>query len=292
MEPTDLRNKNSFGYAVNPSFGKETEADFVFKSDADQVVDLMFAGGSCLIEGGVGVGKSHLVNDVGGIARSSELDMPTLVLSAHKNTGAKRGVKHALDILTKFEDEVGDEGLIIIDNIDMYAYSGSSAKRQYSLAQKHTEVAKHILDVVNNPDAPFVCATSHDKAWRDSHWRYSHKRKPENDEVTPVASALLGAFSVKHSFTGLLNEEVAERMLVRDRKFRPVQAERIISEMSLMTTGIAYRVVSKLDPARVFENGLRQEIKNIQQVAEQLTRGKNAPPLGNTVGVARGAKLL
>lgn len=283
MEATDLRNKNGLGYAVNPFFGKETEADFIFRHDADQVVDLLLANGSCLIEGGVGVGKSHLVNDVGGIAQSPELDMPTLVLSAHKNTGSKRGVKHALDVLTEFEDEVGDEGLIIIDNIDMYAYSGSSAKRQYSLAQKHTEVAQHILGLVQNPDAPFVCATSHDSAWRDSHWLYSLKRNLENDEVTPVASALLGAFSVKHSFPGLLEEVVAERILIRDRKFRPVHAERIISELSLMTTGISYRVVSKLDPARVFENGLRQEIKNIHGFAEQLTRGKNTPPSDNNV---------
>lgn len=272
MKHENLLHKNGHGYALHMPEQDMDYPDLRFESDTYTVFDSAISYESCLIEGEVGAGKTHLIHDLDRLIRFSAPDATTLEFSVQKNVGTKRGVKHALDILDRYIETERDNGVILIDNIDMYGYSGSDGKRQYSLAKKHIEVARFLGDVITSPDTPIVIATSHTQKWRDQHWRYPEK-KGSNDEVTPFAHDLLGTFAVKHAFSGLISKDVAHEILVSERGVRVDDAKHILSQLYDEGTQITHRVVTKIDPLCALESGLHKEIERVDKIAELLTNG-------------------
>jgi hypothetical protein len=240
--------------------------------DANRVIDALIAEGSCLVEGKVGAGKTHLAGDITSLAVRAEI--PSLKFSVHKNVGTKKGVKNALDSFEAFIGEFGEDSLIILDNVDMYGYSGSRAKRQYSLAERHSEVARYLIDLTSDSTAPLICATCHDEEWRKTHWLYPDKRKDPEEPVTKTAKQLLGSFSSQHAFEGILDEFTAKKMLKEEKKLCGTEADEIIAVLSHMSVGLAYRIVSNLEPEQYYQNGLSSEIRRIQAEAEIMTRGR------------------
>ena len=273
MEAIDLRNKNGYGYAIVPPMEEALAPELYFKHDAEMVLDSVLTNSNCLIEGSVGAGKTHLLEDVNSLIRWGAPAVATMIFSAHKNVGTKKGVKRALDTFESFIAETGEEGVIIIDNVDMYGYSGSKGRRQYTLAHAHIDVASYLQEVIQDDgDTPLVIGTSHDSQWREQHWKYAEK-KGDKDEVTPVAAALLTSFTMKYTFDGKLEPNQALEILTDQKSFSSEEAKEVIIALENCPQGCTHRVVSRLDRENVLTSGVNMEIARIDEHTAALTHG-------------------
>lgn len=283
MEAIDLRNKNGHGYAIVPPIENTHEPELYFKSDAEVVLDSVLENGNCLIEGSVGAGKTHLLEDVNSLIRWGAPGVATMIFSAHKNVGTKKGVKRALDTFENFITEAGEDGVIIIDNVDMYGYSGSKGRRQYTLAHAHADVASYLQEVIqDNGDTPLVIGTSHDRQWREQHWKYQEK-KGDKDQVTPVAAALLGSFTMKYTFDGKLAPNQALEILTSQKSFSNEEAREVIMALENCPQGCTHRVVSRLEREKVLTSGVDLAIARIDEHTATLTNG---------IGLSRSSQAL
>ncbi|MBI2588884.1 hypothetical protein HYW35_01590 [Candidatus Saccharibacteria bacterium] len=263
--------RNGHGYCIiAPMTGLDEHPGF-FPVDAQNVMDLVVANGSCLIEASVGAGKTHLVSDIARLARNDALEMPTLTLKAQISGGSRAGASNATSVLNHFAEAVGNQGLIIVDNVDYYGYSGSDGRRQYSRALAHSEVAKHLSVVIRDTSAPHVCATTHDDIWRANHWLYPLRGE---DNVTPSAQSLLDSFSSRYNFSGKINAQTAEKVL--KPKFGD-SARELVNVLSLQGL-LSFLVARRLDPEGVRQTGLLGEVERIQQETQGRVLGNRVLP--------------
>lgn len=273
METINLRNKNGYGYAIIPPSEYTSEPELYFETDAERVFDSVLAHGNCLVEGTVGAGKTHLLEDVHNLIRWGSPAVATMLFSVHKNVGTKKGVKRALDAFEGFINDTGDEGVIILDNIDMYGYSNSKARRQYTLAKEHTQVAAYLEEVIkDDTDTPLVIGTSHDERWRNQHWRYPEK-KGDNDEVTPVALSLLSSFAIKYTFDGKLEPNKIARILTSQKSFDDAEAQEVIAVLESQPENCIHRVVTRLEREVVAQVGIEESVSRINHDTERLVQG-------------------
>lgn len=203
----EIDQRNGYGFTYASPEEHSLSAPF-FPESSEEVLDTCISEGSCLVEAGPGTGKSHLVGDL--VTTATGKDLHTLILSAHISGGSKQGVENALYVLDRFNDQFGDTGLIVVDNVDYYGYSGTKRTRRYPLALAHTAVASYIVGVMEDPDSAIVCGTSHTQSWRESHWRYPER---SDDQVTEVAQDFLDRFKVKYDFDGTIDQIVAGELL-------------------------------------------------------------------------------
>lgn len=205
MIEIDQRNGHGFTYASPEAVDLTTP---YFPTASGAILETCLSSGSCLIEAGPGTGKSHLVSDLASKAASEGLH--TLVLAAHINGGSKQGVDNALYVVDHFNQEYGEAGLLIVDNVDYYGYSGTRRTRRYPLALAHTAVAEFIGDLIEDTTSTNVCGTSHTQEWRESHWRYGER---SDDHVTTIAKQLLDRFQVAYHFDGVIDQAIAGELL-------------------------------------------------------------------------------
>ena len=201
----DRRNGHGFSYAPP---GAESNYMLYFPGDAASLLDQARNEGGSLITAGPGTGKSHLVSDV--VQLAVQEGQPALKLSAHISGGSKKGADNALYVLDEFA-RAHPDGLVTVDNVDFYGYSGTRFARRYAVAQAHTRVASYLTEMMLDDQAPALCGTAHTQAWRDSHWLYGQKYAV--DTVTPAAQTLLDAFGTNVTFDGIISDEVAKTLL-------------------------------------------------------------------------------
>lgn len=259
--------RNAHGYEQYLP-GTMIEGGGPFEFDAHVIMQAVADEGNCLIEAPVGAGKSHLMRDIGRVARSAQYELPTLHFSAHISRGSKRGAENARRVVTDFCDEAGTGGVILLDNADMYGYSGSKGNN-YNRALAHLPIAKMFAEIVRDDQAPAVCATSHDAKWREGHWRYGERKG--DDEVTPSASDLLRSFTLKHLFYGVIGHDTARAML--DEKLAsPEMIDGVVDRMRSRNGSLLYRVIKNIDPENVAYD-IDYELERIEKGAELLTSG-------------------
>lgn len=268
--------RSGHGYSITAAKPDSDGQPQIFPEDTRNVIEITSAFGSCLIEAVVGAGKSHLVSDIGVLARSGQYEMPTLTMRAHISGGCKEGALNALRILDQFSEEMRDEGLIIVDNADYYGYSGSDGKRRYQCALRHIEVARYINDLTSDPEAPRICATAHDDEWRANHWLYGRR---EIDEVTPQAQALLDSFAGTYHFSGEIDSATAASLL--SDRFGEAATE--IAQVLGRQGVLSFLYASRIEPEGVSRHGVIGELVRIQEGREYRIRGLS---VAETVPVA------
>jgi hypothetical protein len=256
---TNVANGHGYRYEVGGQ-----EPDFVgeFSDDVEAILELAIDEGNCLVEGSPGSGKSHLARELGTVARRT-YDVATLTFYAHINGGSKRGVDNALLALDSFSENHGNDGLIIVDNLDYYGKSsnGKANRRSHrtKLAKVHTTTAGYIKDLVSDDGAPVVLGLAHNQEWRDNQWNFD-KTLGSEDSITPTAQALLEAFTASYQFEGNLKPEAAYRILVEN--FDRFSALSIVQ--TLISSGhLNHCVVSNIDAKRLSEHGIRREVRSI-----------------------------
>lgn len=259
--------RNGYGFQYYDGEQALPHDEVYFFDDAVRVIDTAKQETNCLVTAGPGTGKSHLVTDVAEVAQQSET--PALILLAHINGGSKKGVENALYVLDEFTERHGNEGLVIVDNLDYYGYSGSTAARRYPLAVAHTRVASHLIDLINDDQAPQVCGTSHTEEWRAGHWLYGAKRP--DDEVTPVAAQLIEAFSSSVDFTGELSEQAAIHIL--QQKLADTSRLRVaLRTIADYAGGFYFRYLNHL-PTGTASEQLQQSLEAIDARTARLVGG-------------------
>lgn len=251
--------RNGHGYAETEPTGKEDP--LIFPEDASEIMYRTVSEGSCLAEGSVGSGKTHLLHDIGRVARS-EYELPTFQFSAHINGGSKPGVANALRELDAFACSRGNNGIILLDNADYFGYSGSKGKRVYGLAVAHTKVARYMVDLLGDDQAPLLAGVAHDTQWRRLKWRYRHK-KGDSDEVTPAAQKLLDSFSTRYTFTGEISLETAESML-KQQGFDSAEALAVINRL-VGSSNLNYRLAARITPQALEQYGFEGAIALINE---------------------------
>jgi hypothetical protein len=252
--------RNGHGYTLTEATAEESLHPTIFSEDAHAVLYASVAEGSCLAEGSVGAGKTHLLRDIGKIARK-EYDLPTLLFRAHISGGSRSGVTNALRELDAFAEGRENDGIILLDNVDFYGYSGSKCRRSYGLAAAHTQVARYLGDLLSDQTAPLVAGIAHDDAWRRMKWLYSTK-KGADDRVTPAAQDLLDGFVARYDFTGDITLDIAESLLV-DQGFSHNDLPDLTARL-INTKSLCYRIVSRLTPQSITEQGLGGAIARIE----------------------------
>lgn len=260
MTHQDRRNGQGFTYATEATAAAEAEAMTYFPEIAAATLEQVRQTGNCVITAGPGAGKSHLVSDLLQLATSD--GQPILQLAAEINGGSKKGVDNALFVLGTFAERHPD-GLIAVDNVDFYGYSGSQLKRRYPLALAHIQVANQLSEMVRDQQAPAVIGTAHTQAWRDNHWLYPTVRP--DDMVTPQAQALLDSFDSEVVFDGIVSDRVAEQLIGSRLSEQPSAAESttiIMDSLREYAGDLYFRHVNHLPSdmidAAAIENALRQ----------------------------------
>ncbi|HCM51630.1 TPA: hypothetical protein DIS56_00635 [Candidatus Saccharibacteria bacterium] len=264
--------RNGHGYSVAVPEPDSDGQLLIFPEDARIALEVTQAFGSCLVEAPVGTGKSHLVSDIGVLARSGQYEMPTLIMQAHISGGCKEGASNALRVLDKFADQAGNKGLVIVDNADYYGYSGSEGKRRYQCALKHVEVARFLGHMTKDPDAPQVCATAHNEEWQANHWLYGRR---EEDLVTPQAKALLDSFAGTYYFTGAIDTDTAESLLKRKFGERASEITQQLGRRGILD----FLHASQIDPDGVETRGIQGEVMRIEEGRAFRTYGRVAIPV-------------
>lgn len=257
-------NKNGYGFCFAEPDSRES-TELLFPRDASEIMYKAVVSGSCVAEGSIGAGKSHLVQDLGRVARVQQ-DIPTLTLRAHISGGSKQGANVALREIDAFADARRADGLIIIDNVDYYGYSGCKRKRSYPIAASHTRVAEYLSALVDDADSPLMIGTAHDAVWRSQKWGFK-ARRGEDDNVTPAAEKLLNSFAAEHKFTGSLDAYTAARLLAGNG-FGNQAAELAVLEL-IESDKLLYRIVSRLQPEEAGINMIDQ-INEIQAGTARL----------------------
>lgn len=251
MSTPQVDRRNGYGFYYNNGHDVNIQPDMsLFPEVADTVLKTALEIGNCLVTGGPGSGKSHLIEDV---LRTAEAEArPALGIAAHISGGSKKGVDNALFVLGSFAEKHGRDGVVAVDNVDYYGYSGSSAGRRYSLAKSHIDVAREIQRMVTEDQAPVVVGTAHTEDWRKTHWRFADKRA--DDEVTPAADQLFNAFDHEFKFEGQISEEVA-RQLLRQKGIEPAAFEDVLEAIRIHSGSLNFRYVNHLpdqfDPSEI-----------------------------------------
>lgn len=258
-------NKNGNGYSYVEPIPEAASPELLFPRDVSEIMYRAVGSGSCIAEGGVGAGKSHLVQDIGKIARSSEYGLPTLTLRAHISGGSKNGASIAIRELDAFAESRREDGLIIVDNVDYYGYSGCKRKRSYPIAKEHVRVANYLSNLLHDEESPLIIGTAHDDFWRSQKWQFAARR--EDDEVTPAAQHLLDSFAVRHQFTGSLDAYTASRLLIAN-DFKEQEIESLVDTL-IQEDRLTYRIVSRLQPETSGAN-IKDQIKTIQAGTARL----------------------
>ena len=267
----DIDVRNGCGFVYQGQDESRDWSEELFPDDVSTIMHLTDNNSSngCLVEAVPGAGKSHLVENMQG--RCQRVGMASLTFYAHINGGSRRGTENALYVLDEFAKNDPEDSLLIIDNIDYYGYSRRDVKRRYVVAKEHLAVANYLIDWLNDDQTPDLVATSHDKQWRESHWRYGEKYC--DDDVTPVASALLASFDAHHFFKGNVSQENAVALILKEHPtIEPIDAERMIEALENVTGQTAYRHIGHVSIDALMSGGdkLVEEIERVEQRTLEL----------------------
>lgn len=257
----NVRNGIGAIYETGPSDDLDNE-HILFNDEAVEFVDIANTEGNCLVEGIPGAGKTHLVND---IRRAIwQTGRPALTLKAHISGGSKKGGENANYMMDVFAERHGSEGIIVIDNVDYFGYSGGKNKRSYPMAEAQLIAANKIIELTTDDSAPGVIGLAHTEEWRQAHWQYSSRRGVDNDEVTPVAHTIIKSFTERRQFNGTIDEDTAVAIL--QEKFPETETgtiDRTIKMLGKITNKLYFRHVNHLPIATGCETDIRQAIDEI-----------------------------
>lgn len=272
--------RNSQGLIRGWHTGELERPTIYFPDFVDETLDLVDQQKNLLIEGEPGVGKSHLAHDL--VIAGSEAGLVTGGIVTHINGGSKRGVSNALDFFDQLRQRSSGNGLLVVDNIDFFGYSGNSGKRGYGLAEAHLTVAREIKSMVDDPDDLTVVGVGHTSLWRIHHWGFGERRGDQEDAITPVITDLLLAFDEIRDFEGIISAGVAKHLLRRRHPEISCEAATdIVEQVHELVGRLTFKHLYHLDPAAP---SVQSEIDRIEEgsLERHIPKAHRKQPISST----------
>lgn len=253
--------QNGYGLRYGTTFEEKRETVALWFDSAPELFMSLQETQSITLSGEPGAGKSHIAEDIFRLALAEGLG--AVMLSTHINAGSQKGRATTSETLATAE-ALGDEAVVIFDNLDFAIYTGGSKKRR---TKKQTvEYCDFITESYSRCiDAGcIVLATIHSEEWR------THHSEAPIDAKAKFATTI-EQYGGAELFSGCISAENVYRLLC-ERGIASTTASAItndLDEIGFLTFRQAYHI----DPEVYKDAGIVSAVKRVEQLKEQKIQG-------------------
>lgn len=229
--------------------------------DSPEMFAQIQSGQPLVLGGEPGAGKSHIASDIFESGYASELGC--FMLSCHINTSNLKG-RETTEETFKTAQELGEESVIVLDNLDFAIYTGGTRRRRSN--RQTAEYCDFISrSALQSLDAGCrILATVHSDAWRGNH----SDALPETKNAYHTLISQLGG---EQTFTGSMTAGNVERILGY-RGIASSTAASIAGELHTLDE-LNFRNAYHINPDTYNEHGISAAVACVRAVMQQKIAG-------------------